>query len=348
MGIMQALFTCTLGQKKTEVLHINTVGEAMDRIGTDSRPALWVCDSHTRALVPGRIAPVVLPPGEQAKNWKGIETIVSEANRRGMARDGRFVACGGGVVCDMTAFASSIYMRGCRLTLIPTSLLAMVDASLGGKTAIDHLGMKNLLGTFYPADEVFLCFKTLKSLPETEYRNGLGEVLKHAILAGTDDLASYLEAYAGDLLERDDPRISDVTVSSLRVKQSYIERDPTEQLGIRDALNLGHTFAHALESAGNLSQWSHGEAVAWGVVRALQAGVALGITSEAFAARYERLFETYRFTTSRKTESVGRFLEALESDKKKRDSVVRFVLMSGQGTHRLVPLDRQLVVSLIS
>jgi 3-dehydroquinate synthase len=137
-------------------------------------------------------------------------------------------------------------------------------------------------------------------------------------------------------------------MASLAVKRQYIEQDPTETHGIRDALNLGHTFAHALESVGNLSTWSHGEAVAWGVVKALQAGVAEGITDKVFAQRYRDLFSGYGFGIDWKITDVPAFLAALESDKKKRGSMVRFVLMEGQGKHVLRPLPVHLVAELVS
>ncbi|HCG62974.1 MAG TPA: 3-dehydroquinate synthase [Sphaerochaeta sp.] len=345
---MQNLFSCSLGQHVTQVVSVDSIDEVVRMHADIDRSVLWVCDTNTRQFLPANLQVVVLPCGEVSKNWTSIERIVSVAKERGLARDSKFLAVGGGVVCDMTAFAASIYMRGCSVSLVPTTLLAMVDASLGGKTAIDLLGAKNLVGTFYPAKEVYVCAQTLETLGDAEFRNGLGEVLKHAVLSPDDSLATFLTDNRMSILQRSTGVLEQMIMASLAVKRQYIERDPTEKQGIRDALNLGHTFAHALESVGNLSTWSHGEAVAWGVVRALQAGVAVGTTRTDFARRYSDLFTEYGFGIDWKVSDVPAFLAALESDKKKRGSNVRFVLMAGQGEHILRTLDAQLVTELVS
>jgi 3-dehydroquinate synthase len=346
---MEHLYDCTLGLKATAVLRANDLKMVIDHIEHLGEKTLWVCDSTTRTFLGDALDNVVvLPPGEAAKGWDSVQAILLEAKQSGMARDGRFIAFGGGVVCDMTAFAASVYMRGCSVSLVPTTLLAMVDASLGGKTAIDLFGAKNLVGTFYPADEVLLCSQTLASLSEKEYKNGLGEVLKHALLAQDTSLLDFLEKNQWEILARTHSITNRMIEMSLNVKRSYIERDPKEQKGIRDALNLGHTFAHALESVGNLCTWSHGEAVAWGVVHALRAGTELRITDEKFAQRYERLFTSYGFDTGYRVTDFPAYFAALSADKKKRGGAVRFVIMTGQGTYELIALDsdhiRQLVV----
>lgn len=345
---MRNLFNCSLGQYVTQVVSVDSIDEIIRLYSDTEQSVLWVCDTNTRQFLPADLQVVVLPSGEVSKNWTSIERIVSVAKERGLARDSQFMAVGGGVVCDMTAFAASIYMRGCTVGLVPTTLLAMVDASLGGKTAIDLLGAKNLVGTFYPAKEVYICAQTITTLGDAEFRNGLGEVLKHAVLSPDDTLATFLSDNRMSILERNATILDQMIMASLAVKRQYIERDPTEKHGIRDALNLGHTFAHALESVGNLSTWSHGEAVAWGVVKALQAGVAEGITDKAFAERYTTLFSEYGFGVDWKITDVPAFLTALESDKKKRGSMVRFVLMEGQGKHVLRPLHAPLVTELVS
>lgn len=345
---MRNLFSCSLGPHVTQVVSVDSIDEIVRSHADIERSVLWVCDTNTRQFLPADLQVVVLPSGEVSKNWTSIEHIVSVAKERGLARDSKFLAVGGGVVCDMTAFAASIYMRGCSVSLVPTTLLAMVDASLGGKTAIDLLGAKNLVGTFYPAKEVYVCAQTLKTLGDAEFRNGLGEVLKHAVLSPDDSLATFLSENRMEILQRNAAVLEQMIMASLAVKRQYIEQDPTEKHGIRDALNLGHTFAHALESVGNLSTWSHGEAVAWGVVKALQAGVAEGITDKGFAERYSELFTEYGFGIDWEITDVPAFLAALQSDKKKRASMVRFVLMAGQGKHILRPLDAPLVTELVS
>lgn len=344
---MKHLFDCKLGNRSTAVSAIGSTDEILHLERTSTTPLLWVCDTNTVRYVPSKAAVVVLSPGEEFKGWQGIEQIIAKAMLLGLGRDGKFIAVGGGVVCDMTAFAASIYMRGCSVALVPTTLLSMVDASLGGKTAIDLFGTKNLVGTFHPATEVHICTETLGSLDEKGFRNGLGEVLKHALLSQDESLVDFLENERNALFSGNREVTERMIVDSLQVKRHYVEADPTETKGIRDALNLGHTFGHALETVGNLSRWSHGEAVAWGVVKALRAGVRLGLTPPEFAKRYERLFDAYGFDVSWKIEDAARFLQAMQQDKKKRSSQVRFVLMKGQGVHVLQTVDPSLVRELV-
>lgn len=344
---MRKLYDCKLGQSISQVYTVDSLQDVLSCYTDTTVGMLWVCDTHTRHFIPEGVPVLELPSGELAKNWQSVETIVGMAMKLSLARDSRFIAVGGGVVCDVTAFAASIFMRGCSVSLVPTTLLAMVDASLGGKTAIDLLGAKNLVGTFHPADDIFISTDTLKTLSEAEFRNGLGEVLKHAVLADDDTLLRFLTDEKQSILERDAEKLDRMIMVSLDVKRSYIEKDPTEQKGIRDALNLGHTFAHALESIGKMSRWSHGEAVAWGVVKALQAGAAIGVTPKSFAKRYIDLFASYGFDIHLKVGETTAFLHALESDKKRRQSQIRFVLMEGQGKHRLQPLPGNVVLAMI-
>ena len=151
--------------KQTEVLLADDLKDLSAHLGEYGRLVLWVFDTNTAKLFK-QLPPshVVLESGESAKNFSSLERILSAALDEGLARDGRIIGVGGGVVCDMSAFAASVYMRGCRLTLVPTTLLAMVDASLGGKTAIDFKGMKNMVGSFYPASEVLISIDTLRTL----------------------------------------------------------------------------------------------------------------------------------------------------------------------------------------
>lgn len=345
---MQKLYSCNLGTRNSDVYAVDSLIQLESRYQKQNPVILWVADSNTEHLLPPGSTQVILEPGETKKGWQSIECIIRQATDSSVARDGRFIALGGGVVCDMTAFAGSIYMRGISVTLIPTTLLAMVDASLGGKTAIDVLGAKNLVGTFYPADEIFIYPKALESLHEKEFTNGLGEVLKHALLAVDTTLLQVLTENRESVIQREQGVLEQIIALSLDVKRGYIEQDPTEQYGIRDALNLGHTFAHALESVGNMSRWSHGEAVAWGVIKALDAGEAIGVTDPNFADRYRRLFSDYGFDTSFPVPDSDAFLTALERDKKRRQGSVRFVLMESQGRFRLQPLEEDLLRQIIS
>lgn len=338
------------GGQKTDVLLAEDFADLSTHLSAYGNSVLWVLDSNTARLIrPLPPCRVILEAGESAKNWKGVERILRTAVEEGFARDGRFIGFGGGVVCDMTAFAASLYMRGCKLTLVPTTLLAMVDASLGGKTAIDFMGGKNLVGTFYPAEEVLICCDTLRSLSDKEFLNGLAEVIKHALLSQDENLYKLLLLKKSQILGRDPAVLRNLVALSLAVKCSYIERDPCEKLGIRQALNLGHTFGHALESCGQFSRWSHGAAVAWGTCRALDAGVRLGVTDERYAAGATKLFSMYGYDIDYR---IGRgdwqlFRQSLSKDKKKVDGKVRFVLLEGQGKPILQPLETAMIQSVV-
>ena len=348
---MEKVFTVTLqGGKTTDVLFADSIKDLSSRLSSYSQNALWVFDTNTaplfKNLPPNRI---VLESGEKSKNWKSIERIISAALDFHLARDSYFIAFGGGVVCDMTALASSLYMRGTKLVLVPTTLLCMVDASVGGKTAIDYAGAKNLIGTFNPAQDVLISSDVLRTLPEGEYISGLGEVLKHAILSDNECLYDFLVANKDKILNRDKKSVTEMVKLSIEVKNKYIESDPEEKKGIRSALNLGHTFAHALESITHFTGFSHGKAVAWGCGRALEASFELGLIDEQFYKKAIGLFEMYPFDMSYR---VGRgewldFQEAIGKDKKRMSGSVKFVLAEGFGKPVLKPLDMKLVQRIV-
>jgi 3-dehydroquinate synthase len=287
---------------------------------------------------------VVLPSGERAKAWTWAEKIMATALKAGLGRDGRMVGVGGGVICDLTGFAASLYMRGCRLTLMPTTLLAMVDAALGGKTAVNLAGAKNLVGTFYPAEELVIWPPALATLPPRELRCGLAEAIKTALL-GDADLLELLRDRRADLL-RAEPQVLGQTVRRcLAVKGRIVENDLRERGG-RAALNLGHTFAHALESATGFHRYRHGEAVAWGLVRALALGVALGVTDRALAGEIRTLLEAYGFELGRPPRvEAQQLLAAMRADKKRRDGTLRVVLLRGLGRAEVRAVEEEPVLA---
>ncbi len=294
---------------------------------------LLVCDENTRPLLDSYIepdaqgiSPLVLPAGERHKNKDSLERILHACVNAALGRDDTVAAFGGGVVCDIAAFAASVYMRGIGLILVPTTLLAMVDASLGGKTGINFRGYKNLAGSFYPASEVIICADVLGSLPEREYRSGLAEVIKSALL-GDEELLTLLEQRREEVLDRDGPSsvTGELISRSILVKADYVSRDLKES-GVRAFLNLGHTFAHALETTAGLGSWSHGEAVAWGIAKAMEAGRSAGFTDPLYADRVLKLLDAYGYRTGPCGEDGKVLMEAMKQDKKKREGELRFVL----------------------
>ena len=339
---MKKLFECQLDNSSSDLFLINSLEQLKHR-----EEAVWVCDENSAYLIPQNIEPLILQAGEEYKGWSSIEKIVDHALKKLASRDSFFIAVGGGVVCDMVGFAASIYMRGAKLALVPTTLLAMVDASLGGKCAIDLYNLKNIVGTFYPAQEIYLLPSSLSTLNDKEYKNGLGEVIKHALLSKDDTIAQFLEINSEKILNRDEKIVEKMIIDSLLVKKSFIEADPKETKGIREALNFGHTFAHALESMGSLSAYSHGEAVAWGMGKALETGLLLNLTSEEIAFRYKKILKAYGFNLKIEVTDKNLFLNSLKHDKKKRSSKLKFVLLEKQGTVTLKELDEALIEQLI-
>ena len=295
---------------------------------------LSVFDGNTAPLCGDRDPErsLVLPPGEVAKSCLSVERVINRALSLSMGRDGLIAGIGGGVVTDVTAFAASLYMRGCRLVLVPTTLLAMVDAACGGKTGIDFGGVKNLVGTFYPAEQVRICPGLLKSLPESEFVSGMAEVVKHALLSPgpVGGIWDIVRKERNAIMGRDPDVLSRLIAEAVRIKVDIVSEDLRES-GCRAWLNLGHTFAHALESATNFSRWSHGEAVGWGMLRALELGERLGITDSRWGDEARRLIADYGFAVVTPQVSPAQIKAAMVDDKKKRKGRLRFVLMRGAG-----------------
>jgi 3-dehydroquinate synthase len=332
-------------------------GEIVDGFACESggrfSGALIICDEHSAPVADcmcggnkGEALPrCVLRSGESGKGWDAVESILRAAREAGLGRDGVFIGVGGGVVTDLSAFAASVYMRGCGLALVSTTLLGMVDAGLGGKTGFDLFGVKNLAGTFYPARHVYLPLESLASLPPPEWKSGMAELIKTAVLAG-DDFLDELEALAAAfpsgafdagfppdfalrLLEGDAGELSRSVSRAVEFKGRIVASDPRETGQERMLLNLGHTFAHALESSAGLGTVSHGEAVAWGLVRACELGLARGITPRSRAEKIRNLVTRYGYETAAPHPLMGgveTFLKALNDDKKKKSGTLTFIV----------------------
>jgi 3-dehydroquinate synthase len=272
---------------------------------------------------------IVLAAGEKEKNWESVTTVLDAAFELGLGRDDHMVGIGGGVVTDLTAFAASLYMRGCRLILYPTSLLAMVDAAFGGKTGMNYGGYKNMVGSFYPAHELHIISEFLQSLPNREYKGGMAEVVKHGFLS-SGELLDFLEENL-EAIQNKDPHILDsLLYEALSVKIAVVSEDLRES-GVRAHLNLGHTFGHALEAISQFGLVSHGEAVAWGIVQAMKLGVHLGYTNKTYAQRVTKLLENFGFDLEIDNLAIDQIIMAMKKDKKQKAGQVRFVLQKSQG-----------------
>jgi 3-dehydroquinate synthase len=333
-----------IGNKQTTVRFLSKE----ELIKFNYQNVLSVFDQNTRNLFPLEISTdeLVLEPGETTKNWESVEGIIKKAIKIGAARDSLFVGVGGGVVCDMVAFAGSVFMRGAEVILIPTTLLAMSDAALGGKTGIDFLGYKNMIGTFFPAKEVRICMDLIDTLPYREYMNGLGEIIKHGLLRDREIL-KILKNQHKLVKARDKAVLSELVDRSIKVKAWYVEQDAVES-GIRAHLNLGHTFGHALESVSGFTAVSHGEAVVWGIIKALKTGIQMGLTDPSWLSEVLSITEKYSYNLDLPPgiNSMD-LIEAFKKDKKKRDGSVHFVLQKGQGDTFLSTVDDELLLDIL-
>jgi 3-dehydroquinate synthase len=245
------------------------------------------------------------------------------------------------MVSDLAGFAASIYMRGLAFVVVSTSLLGMVDAAMGGKTGFDLFGVKNLAGTFYPARLVYLPSGSLETLPPAEWKSGFAELIKTAVLDG-EDFFRMLEETAGPARRGAFPLPQETIKDAIRRAAAYkgriVEEDPRETGERRALLNLGHSFAHALESSAGLGRISHGEAVAWGMARSCELGQALGLTPPDRAARIKKLLISYGYEIIAPHPLMGdpgTFMKALGKDKKNRGGQGIFIVPRADGAEIL-------------
>ena len=290
--------------------------------------------SESLASAGFEVTTVLLPEGERAKTLEVAASTWERFLDAGLDRSSTVVALGGGAVGDLAGFAAATYMRGIGVVQAPTTLLAQVDASIGGKTAIDHPRAKNLIGAFHQPRLVLSDTAALLTLPEREYRSGLAEVIKHGIVL---DAAYFEDVERGvaALLEREPAALERIVAGSCRLKASVVERDEQES-EFRHILNYGHTIGHAIEAVTGYRRFAHGEAVSLGI--AAEAGIAerLGLAKPGVRARQVRLLEAVGLPVRGAGEAPDRVVEALSRDKKAKDGRVPFVLAPEIGTFRLV------------
>jgi 3-dehydroquinate synthase len=280
------------------------------------------------------VARVLVPEGEEAKRLEVASGLWDRLLEVGCDRTSTVVAVGGGAVGDLAGFVAATYMRGMNFAQVPTTLLAQVDASIGGKTAIDHHRAKNLIGAFHQPRLVVVDPVTLTTLPEREFRSGLAEVIKHGIVLD----ASYfedLEASISALLDRDLATLERVVAGSCRLKAGVVERDERET-ELRWVLNYGHTVGHAIEAATGFRRWAHGEAVSLGIAAEARLAERLCISDPATTERQLRLLDAVGLPVKGPDVEPEAVVEALSRDKKGRDGRVPFVFAPKIGSFRIV------------
>ena len=281
----------------------------------------------------GEVLEVQLPDGEAYKDWQTLNLIFDALLANGCDRKTVLFALGGGVVGDMTGFAAASYMRGVPFVQVPTTLLAQVDSSVGGKTAINHPLGKNMIGAFYQPQLVVCDLDTLATLRQREFSAGLAEVIKYGPIADMQFM-DWLDASMDALLARDRAALAHAVRRSCEIKAWVVGQDEKET-GLRAILNFGHTFGHAIEAGMGYGVWLHGEGVAAGMVMAAELSSRLGLVDTAFVQRLTTLIQRAQLPVKGPilgaADNAGRYLELMRVDKKSEAGEIRFILIDGPG-----------------
>ena len=320
--------------EKTDLI-LPALAQRKAAIVTNTTVAPLYLDRLKNALEKQGVAciPVILPDGEQYKNWKTLSLIYDALLENKCERSTTIVALGGGVIGDISGFAAATYLRGVPFIQIPTTLLAQVDSSVGGKTGINHPLGKNMIGAFYQPRLVLADIDTLNTLPERELKAGLAEVIKYGLIRDLP-FFEWLETNIGKLLDRDPGALSHAISRSCENKAEVVARDEKEA-GERALLNLGHTFGHAIENAMGYGNWLHGEAVAAGTILAARLSSVLGMLGEGEVNRIASLFGKAGLPTKSPEIGLERYLSLMELDKKVEGGKMRFVVLDGIGRARV-------------
>lgn len=280
-----------------------------------------------------RVLPVSLPDGEGYKNSATLNLIYDALVDASLDRGSFILALGGGVIGDMAGFAAASYLRGIPFVQLPTTLLSQVDSSVGGKTGINHPKGKNLIGAFYQPRAVLIDVATLDTLPDREYRSGLGEIVKYGAVLDAD-FFSFLEQNAHLLLARDKNALIHAVGRSCAIKARVVEEDEREG-GVRATLNYGHTIGHAVETLTGYTRYLHGEAVAIGMIQAARVSHSFGFCSQGDRERIESLIGLLGLPSELPAFPAKAYAEALSHDKKVRDSGLLFICNFGIGAYRM-------------
>ncbi len=267
----------------------------------------------------------VRPAGEAQKSLDVVAALYDSLIDLPADRKTLVVAVGGGVIGDLAGFLAATYARGLDLFMVPTTLLAMVDSSVGGKVAVNHPRAKNLIGCFHQPRGVWIDTAALATLPEREYRSGLAEVVKYGVILD-ERFFEYLEKNSAAILRRDAAVIEHLVTHCCRLKADIVEKDECEETGLRAVLNYGHTFAHAFETAAGYGAWLHGEAVAAGMICASRLAERRGLIPAALTQRQMRLLEAFSLPVRPLRWSIDALLATMRSDKKALAGRMRFIL----------------------
>jgi 3-dehydroquinate synthase len=299
---------------------------------TDANAQVHASRVHEQLKASGvRTALTVLPPGENTKRLEMASRLYDELAGFNADRKTTVIAVGGGVVGDLAGFAAATYNRGLPLFMIPTTLLSMVDSSVGGKVGINHPRGKNLIGAFHQPTGVWIDIRLLATLPDREYLSGLAEVVKYGVIMNAP-FFEWLEANADAIRRRDPPAVHHLVARSCRFKADVVENDEREETGMRMILNYGHTFGHAFEAIGGYGAWLHGEAIAAGMICASRLAEKRGMIAADLIARQIALLEKFALPVKPMPSWPARDLvDAMIRDKKTQAGKLRFILPTRLG-----------------
>jgi len=313
---------------------LGLVGEELDRLGFRGKVVV-ISDENVNALFGSTVEDsllrwgfepsfVVIPPGEEQKSLDSAVLIYGRLNDVGAERRTPLLALGGGVIGDLTGFVAATYFRGLPLVHLPTTLLAQVDSSIGGKVAVNHGHLKNNIGAFHQPVAVLSDTGVLQRLPAREFRNGMAEVIKSAVIRDAGFLA-YLEEHLDRVMERDEHVLERIVFVTAEIKSAVVQEDERDS-GLRNILNFGHTMGHAIESASGFSL-GHGEAVSIGMVAAFRLAIAMGMLDERELERLRSLLMRVGLPVTVPADiDVATVLTAMAHDKKVTDGRIRFIL----------------------
>lgn len=288
-----------------------------------------------KAIDTDELRTLILPDGEEQKSLETFAKILNALMEHGFHRDACLVALGGGVIGDIGGFAASCYQRGIDYVQVPTTLLAQVDSSVGGKTAVNHPSGKNMIGAFYQPTCVLADTDTLKTLPPREFAAGLAEVIKHSLILD-EEFFVWLEEHLDEVTAFDTAALGLVVRRNCELKAAIVAEDERER-GRRALLNLGHTFGHALESLSGYRQLLHGEAVSIGIALAARTSAQLGLLNDSDCDRIEALLTRARLPVSTSDVEVSRLLERMHMDKKASAKGLNLVLLQRIGEGIVAP-----------
>ena len=329
------------GTEKTDLIFYNNINEIFENLLNECSQNVICTDSNVANISfvknflekaeNSQSQIIIIPAGEENKTIDSVLSIIKTALKNSYSRSCRFIAIGGGVISDMTALASSLFKRGAKLEIVPTTLLSMADACIGGKTGCDFDNYKNMIGTFYPASKLHFCPEFILSLNQTEYLSGLAEVIKTAMLYSTE-LFDILKIEHEKIMAKDKEILFKMIKICALAKANIVEQDISET-GLRKQLNLGHTFGHALESVAGLGKISHGQAVAWGIGRAIEMSFNLELCSKNYKDEVFKLLNLYGYSTEKlpnivenNLETKEKLISAMKQDKKNDASGISFIL----------------------